>query len=116
MPTHLHSVHGLLRLGTERLKRAGGHLGPRLPLLHRRLRRGGAKADGAGISFDCPVYARLRHHDLPVSHNPPRSAEQAALGKDIVDLMDSLQIDKTMFAGYDWGHGGRQRGSSPVAG
>ena len=33
----------------------------------------------------------------------PRSAEQAALGKDIIDLMDALNIEKAIFAGYDWG-------------
>lgn len=33
----------------------------------------------------------------------PRSAEQAALGKDIIDLMDSIGIKKAIFAGYDWG-------------
>ncbi|UKZ78550.1 hypothetical protein TrVFT333_006296 [Trichoderma virens FT-333] len=38
-----------------------------------------------------------------LSPTTPRSAEQAALGKDIVDLMDSLDIDKAIFAGYDWG-------------
>ncbi|KAK4072997.1 uncharacterized protein Triagg1_5674 [Trichoderma aggressivum f. europaeum] len=38
-----------------------------------------------------------------LSSTTPRSAEQAALGKDIVDLMDSLHIDKAIFAGYDWG-------------
>ncbi|EYB23331.1 hypothetical protein FG05_11361 [Fusarium graminearum] len=32
-----------------------------------------------------------------------RSAEQAALGKDIIDLMDGLDIDKATFVGYDWG-------------
>ncbi|KAJ5639973.1 epoxide hydrolase [Penicillium longicatenatum] len=33
----------------------------------------------------------------------PRSAEQAALGKDIIDLMDALSIEKAILAGYDWG-------------
>lgn len=32
-----------------------------------------------------------------------RSAEQAALGKDVIDLMDALEIEKAIFAGYDWG-------------
>jgi pimeloyl-ACP methyl ester carboxylesterase len=32
-----------------------------------------------------------------------RSAEQAALGSDIIALMDALDIDKATFAGYDWG-------------
>lgn len=38
-----------------------------------------------------------------LSPTTPRSAEQAALGKDIIDLMDALSIDKAIFAGYDWG-------------
>ena len=36
-------------------------------------------------------------------HNTPRSAEQAALGYDIIALMDVLHIDKAICAGYDWG-------------
>ncbi|OAG08445.1 putative alpha/beta fold family hydrolase [Paraphaeosphaeria sporulosa] len=33
----------------------------------------------------------------------PRSAEQAALGKDVVDLMDAIGLDRAIIAGYDWG-------------
>jgi pimeloyl-ACP methyl ester carboxylesterase len=32
-----------------------------------------------------------------------RSGQQAALGADIIALMDALQIPKAIFAGYDWG-------------
>ena len=32
-----------------------------------------------------------------------RSGEQAALGKDLIDLMDGLKIKKAIIAGYDWG-------------
>ncbi len=32
-----------------------------------------------------------------------RSGEQAALGKDLIDLMDGLRIKKAILAGYDWG-------------
>ena len=32
-----------------------------------------------------------------------RSGEQAALGADIIELMDALRIPKAIFAGYDWG-------------
>lgn len=35
--------------------------------------------------------------------NTPRSAEQAALGSDIIALMDAIHIEKAIFAGYDWG-------------
>ncbi|UKZ69434.1 uncharacterized protein TrAtP1_010443 [Trichoderma atroviride] len=47
----------------------------------------------------------LRGHGTTsfLSPSTPRSAEQAALGKDIVDLMDALSTDKAIFAGFDWG-------------
>ncbi|KAL2815097.1 Alpha/Beta hydrolase protein [Aspergillus granulosus] len=35
--------------------------------------------------------------------NTPRSAEQAALGYDIIALMDALNIKTAICAGYDWG-------------
>ncbi|MXP64280.1 alpha/beta hydrolase [Roseomonas sp. M0104] len=37
------------------------------------------------------------------SAGTPRSGEQAALGKDLLDLMDALQIRSAVLAGYDWG-------------
>lgn len=33
----------------------------------------------------------------------PRSGEQAALGHDLKQLMDALQVDRAVLAGYDWG-------------
>ena len=33
----------------------------------------------------------------------PRSGEQAALGHDLKVLMDALQVDRAVLAGYDWG-------------
>ena len=33
----------------------------------------------------------------------PRSGEQAALGRDVIDLMDALDIRRAILAGYDWG-------------
>ena len=33
----------------------------------------------------------------------PRSGEQAALGADLMALMDALGIERAVFAGYDWG-------------
>jgi pimeloyl-ACP methyl ester carboxylesterase len=33
----------------------------------------------------------------------PRSGEQAALGADVIALMDALKIPKAVLAGYDWG-------------
>jgi pimeloyl-ACP methyl ester carboxylesterase len=32
-----------------------------------------------------------------------RSGQQSALGKDIIDLLDALRIDKATLVGYDWG-------------
>ncbi len=33
----------------------------------------------------------------------PRSGEQAAIGADLIALMDALGIERAVFAGYDWG-------------
>ncbi|HYM71991.1 MAG TPA: alpha/beta hydrolase [Stellaceae bacterium] len=33
----------------------------------------------------------------------PRSGEQAALGRDLLDLIEALGLDKPILAGYDWG-------------
>jgi pimeloyl-ACP methyl ester carboxylesterase len=33
----------------------------------------------------------------------PRSGEQAAIGADMMALMDALKINRAVFAGYDWG-------------
>lgn len=33
----------------------------------------------------------------------PRSGEQAAIGADMMALMDTLRIQRAVFAGYDWG-------------
>jgi pimeloyl-ACP methyl ester carboxylesterase len=33
----------------------------------------------------------------------PRSGEQAAVGADLMALMDALKIQRAVFAGYDWG-------------
>lgn len=38
-----------------------------------------------------------------LSDKTPRNGQQAALAKDIIDLMDALKIDKAVVAGYDWG-------------
>ena len=35
--------------------------------------------------------------------NTPRSGEQAAVGADLIALIDALQIERAVFAGYDWG-------------
>src|ERR1700694_5464189 len=33
----------------------------------------------------------------------PRSGQQAALGKDLLDLMDALELRRAALVGYDWG-------------
>ena len=33
----------------------------------------------------------------------PRSGEQAAIGADLLALMDALAVERAVFAGYDWG-------------
>jgi pimeloyl-ACP methyl ester carboxylesterase len=33
----------------------------------------------------------------------PRSGQQAAIGADVVDLLDALRLDQAILAGYDWG-------------
>jgi pimeloyl-ACP methyl ester carboxylesterase len=35
--------------------------------------------------------------------NTPRSGEQAAVGADLIALMDALSVKRAVFAGYDWG-------------
>ena len=32
-----------------------------------------------------------------------RSGQQAALGRDLIDLLDALGIQRAILAGYDWG-------------
>ncbi|WP_349263333.1 alpha/beta hydrolase [Steroidobacter sp.] len=38
-----------------------------------------------------------------LSSRTMRSGQQAALGKDLVELMDALGIERAILAGYDWG-------------
>lgn len=38
-----------------------------------------------------------------LSAETPRSGEQAALGADLLALMDALQIERAVVGGYDWG-------------
>src|SRR6478736_9768302 len=44
-------------------------------------------------------YGRTRFRDSAT----PRSGEQAAIGADMMALMDALGIRRAVFAGYDWG-------------
>jgi pimeloyl-ACP methyl ester carboxylesterase len=47
----------------------------------------------------------LRGHGATTFRDPttPRSGQQAALGADVIDLMDALAIPRAVLAGYDWG-------------
>jgi pimeloyl-ACP methyl ester carboxylesterase len=38
-----------------------------------------------------------------LSADTPRSGEQAALGQDLLELLDALELRKAVLAGYDWG-------------
>jgi pimeloyl-ACP methyl ester carboxylesterase len=38
-----------------------------------------------------------------LSADTPRSGQQAALGKDLLDLMDALALPRAALVGYDWG-------------
>ncbi len=38
-----------------------------------------------------------------LSRDTPRSGEQAALGQDLLELLDALQIRQAVLAGFDWG-------------
>jgi pimeloyl-ACP methyl ester carboxylesterase len=38
-----------------------------------------------------------------LSDTTPRSGEQAAIGADLIALMDALSIERALVAGYDWG-------------
>ena len=58
----------------------------------------------AASGFRCIVpylrgFGPTRFH----SDATPRSGQQAALGADLLALMDTLQIPKAILAGYDWG-------------
>ena len=44
-------------------------------------------------------YGTTRFRD----HATPRSAEQAALASDVIDLLDGVGLSRAIFAGFDWG-------------
>lgn len=48
-----------------------------------------------------------------ISDKTPRNGQPAAMAKDIVNLMDALNIKQAVFAGYDWGgaYGGYRCGA-----
>jgi pimeloyl-ACP methyl ester carboxylesterase len=51
------------------------------------------------------IVPHLRGHGTTrfLSDSTPRNGQQAAVGLDIIALMDALKIPKAVLAGYDWG-------------
>ena len=67
-----------------------------------------AYADAAEILASCGArvivpYLRGYGPTRFVSQQTPRSGEQAALGADLLALMDALGIGRAVLGGYDWG-------------
>jgi pimeloyl-ACP methyl ester carboxylesterase len=57
---------------------------------------------GAGLRAVVP-YIRGYGPTRFLSPDTPRSGEQAAVGQDLLDLLDALQIPQAILAGFDWG-------------
>jgi pimeloyl-ACP methyl ester carboxylesterase len=57
---------------------------------------------GAGLRTIVP-YIRGYGPTKFLSPETPRSGEQAAVGQDLLDLLDALQIPQAVLAGFDWG-------------
>ncbi len=58
------------------------------------------------VAKGCKVYVPYLRGFGPtkfLSNTTPRSGEQAALGSDLLALMDALNIKQATLAGYDWG-------------
>jgi pimeloyl-ACP methyl ester carboxylesterase len=58
----------------------------------------------AGLGFRT-IVPHLRGHGPTrfVDDGTPRSGQQAALGADVLDMLDALDIPEAVLAGYDWG-------------
>ncbi len=57
---------------------------------------------GAGLHVITP-YLRGHGPTRFADAATPRSGQQAAIGADVIDLMDALDIPRAVVAGYDWG-------------
>jgi pimeloyl-ACP methyl ester carboxylesterase len=57
---------------------------------------------GAGYRVIVP-YLRGYGQTRFLSQSTMRSGQQAAMGRDVVDLMDALRIPKAVLVGFDWG-------------
>lgn len=53
------------------------------------------------VSHNRTIPARVRS-DAFLDDNTLRSGQQAALGHDLLELMDGLGIQRAVLAGYDW--------------
>jgi len=58
--------------------------------------------NGAGFRTIVP-YLRGYGPTRFLSPETPRSGEQAALGSDLLELLDALQVRQAVLAGFDWG-------------
>lgn len=95
----------LLRIGYETL---GDPAGQAVVLLHgfpydvRSYDDVAHRLAQAGVRAIAP-YLRGYGPTRFLSEHTPRSGQQAAMGQDVIDLMDALGIDRAIVAGYDWG-------------
>lgn len=65
-----------------------------------------AEAGPMLAAYGCRVIVpHLRGHGTTrfLNVETPRSGQQAAVGQDVIALMDALQISRAVLAGYDWG-------------
>ena len=105
LQTNLHINAGVLNVA---LHAAGPIDGPPVFLMHGFPYDIHAYADVAPLlaAQGCRVYVPyLRGFGATrfLSSATPRSGEQAALGADLLELMDALNVPKAVLAGYDWG-------------
>jgi pimeloyl-ACP methyl ester carboxylesterase len=56
----------------------------------------------AGLRVLVP-YLRGHGRTRFLDPSTPRSGQQAAIGADVIDLLDALHLPKAILAGYDWG-------------
>lgn len=95
----------LLRIGYESLGDADGQP---IVLLHgfpydvRSYDEVAPRLAKAGMRVIAP-YLRGYGPTRFLSAETPRSGQQAALGRDVIDLLDALGIERAIVAGYDWG-------------
>ncbi|SDB70760.1 Pimeloyl-ACP methyl ester carboxylesterase [Belnapia rosea] len=109
---HTPSMEDLRRIRTPRLEIAytehGPPDGPPVVLLH-----GFPYAPAAYAEVVPPLVAAGRRCIVPylrgydptrfLAAETPRSGQQAALGQDLLELLDALAIPRATVAGYDWG-------------